>query len=90
MTETAPSDPDDCFAFTDVVSREADDLRLIVGNAGVRHSTPALEITLARWSEALALMPTAPFTITRGLLPLLLGERTERIEHPLPDSGKYW
>ena len=70
VVETDLSDPDACAAFVDAV-REAERLQVIVNNAAVWHPTPVLEMSLSRWSETLAVMLTAPFIITRGLLPLL-------------------
>jgi 3-oxoacyl-[acyl-carrier protein] reductase len=71
VIETDLSNPSACVAFTDVVKNEADDLQVVVNNAAILHPTPVLEMSLSRWSETLAVMLTAPFIITRDLLPLL-------------------
>lgn len=71
VLETDLSKPDECAAFTDTVEKTAEHLQVIVNNAAVLRPTPVLEMNLTRWSETLAVMLTAPFIITRNLLPLL-------------------
>ncbi len=71
VIETDLSSPDACTAFTSRIKREAEKLQVIVNNAAVWFPTHVQEMSLDRWSETLAVMLTAPFTITRDLLPLL-------------------
>jgi 3-oxoacyl-[acyl-carrier protein] reductase len=69
--ETDLADPDDCTAFTRAVTEGAARLQVIVNNAAVLRLTPVADMTLSEWSEILAVMLTAPFLVTRDLLPLL-------------------
>ncbi len=72
--ETDLTDPDQCAAFTTAVTQGADHLQVIVNNAAVWKVTPVAEMPLSEWSEVLAVMLTAPFLVTRDLLPLLRQE----------------
>jgi NAD(P)-dependent dehydrogenase (short-subunit alcohol dehydrogenase family) len=74
VIETDLSDADACAAFTNAVVEGAARLQVIVNNAAVWHPTPVSEMTLSQWSETLAVMLTAPFLITRDLLPMLQQE----------------
>jgi NAD(P)-dependent dehydrogenase (short-subunit alcohol dehydrogenase family) len=74
VLETDLADPAQCAAFTNTVIHGADRLRVIVNNAAVLKLTPVLEMSIAQWSETLAVMLTAPFLVTRDLLPLLQEE----------------
>lgn len=74
VVETDLADPAQCAAFTSTVAEGAERLRVIVNNAAVLKLAPVLDMTLAQWSETLAIMLTAPFLVTRDLLPLLQGE----------------
>jgi NAD(P)-dependent dehydrogenase (short-subunit alcohol dehydrogenase family) len=71
IVEADLSDPNACTAFTDRVGQDAGNLQVIVNNAAVWHPTPVLDMSLSRWSETIAVMLTAPFLITRDLLPHL-------------------
>jgi len=72
--ETDLTDPDQCAAFTNAVTDGADRLQVVVNNAAVLKLTPVVEMTLSEWSEILAVMLTAPFLVTKDLLPLLQKE----------------
>lgn len=71
--ETDLTDPNACAAFTEAVIQSDRPLRVVVNNAAVWKPTPVLEMPLSLWSETLAVMLTAPFLVTRDLLPLLQG-----------------
>ena len=71
VVETDLSDPGECAAFTNAVIQGAARLQVIVNNAAVWKVTPVVDMTLSQWSETLAVMLTAPFLVTRDLLPLL-------------------
>ncbi len=72
--ETDLADPDQCAAFTTAVTQGAKHLQVIVNNAAVWKVTPVAEMPLSEWAEVLAVMLTAPFLLTRDLLPLLRQE----------------
>lgn len=72
VSETDLSDPESCRSFCDSVANGARNLRVVVNNAAVLKTTPVLEMPLEHWSNTLAVMLTAPFLVTRDLLPLLL------------------
>ena len=74
VVETDLADPDQCAAFTKAVAEGADRLQVVVNNAAVWKVTPVEDLTLEEWSEVLAVMLTAPFLVTRDLLPLLRQE----------------
>ncbi|MFC1662432.1 SDR family NAD(P)-dependent oxidoreductase, partial [Gemmatimonadota bacterium] len=61
-------------AFSESVARGAHRLQVIVNNAAVWNPTPVEDLTLSQWSHTLAVMLTAPYLITRALLPLLRRE----------------
>lgn len=69
--ETDLTDTEACTAFTNSVRQASDRLGVVVNNAAVWKPTPVVDLTLKAWSETIAVMLTAPFIITRDLLPLL-------------------
>lgn len=71
VVEADLSDPGACAVFTNAVIAGAARLQVIVNNAAVWRVTPVAEMTLSQWSETLAVMLTAPFLLTRDLVPLL-------------------
>ena len=74
VLETDLADPDACGAFAATVAQGAERLQVVVNNAATWNPTPVLEMSLSDWSETLAIMLTAPFIISRDLLPLLQRE----------------
>jgi NAD(P)-dependent dehydrogenase (short-subunit alcohol dehydrogenase family) len=72
--ETDLAEPTACAAFARSVTQGADRLRVIVNNAAVLQPTRVEDLTLSQWSHTLAVMLTAPFLVTRDLLPLLQRE----------------
>jgi NAD(P)-dependent dehydrogenase (short-subunit alcohol dehydrogenase family) len=72
--ETDLAEPPACAAFARSVTQGADRLRVVVNNAAVLQLTRVEDLTLSQWSHTLAVMLTAPFLVTRDLLPLLWRE----------------
>ena len=72
--ETDLAEPNACAAFTRAVTEGADRLRVVVNNAAVWQPTRVEDLNLAQWSHTLAVMLTAPFLVTRDLLPMLQRE----------------
>jgi NAD(P)-dependent dehydrogenase (short-subunit alcohol dehydrogenase family) len=72
--ETDLAEPAACAAFVRSVTQGVDRLRVIVNNAAVLQPTRVEDLTLSQWSHTLAVMLTAPFLLTRDLLPLLQRE----------------
>lgn len=59
------SNPDEVGSL----AAEAGDIAVLVNNAGLQHVCPVEEFPLDRWDRILAVMVTAPFLLTRALLP---------------------
>jgi len=72
VVQTDLSDPNECSTFTRTVKEGAEKLQVVVNNAAIWRPTPVLEMPLSLWSETLAVMLTAPFLVTRDLLPNML------------------
>ena len=52
---------------------------VVIHNAGIAARTSVEETSLASWEEQLAVNLSAPFTLTRALLPAMRARRTGRI-----------
>lgn len=64
-------DPSGCDELVEAVLKGTKTLQAVVNNAAVLRRSPVRDITLSNWSRTLAVNLTAPFLISRDLLPLL-------------------
>jgi 3-hydroxybutyrate dehydrogenase len=51
------------------LAEAAGDVDILVNNAGLQHVSPVEDFDEGRWDEIIAVMLTAPFLLTKGLLP---------------------
>jgi len=51
------------------LAESAGDVDILVNNAGLQHVSPVEDFDEARWDQIIAVMLTAPFLLTKGLLP---------------------
>src|SRR5215467_12880823 len=42
---------------------------ILVNNAGIQHVAPIIEFPVSKWREIIEIMLTAPFLLTKGILP---------------------
>lgn len=65
------SDPEQTRYLADEVLREHGGADILVNNAGVQHVAPIEEFPEEEWSRMLQIMLTAPFQLTKHLLPTM-------------------
>jgi len=61
------------------LAREAGPVDILVNNAGLQHVSPIESFEVEKWDRLLAVMLTAPFLLTRALLPAMYGRGWGRI-----------
>ncbi|PXY33411.1 3-oxoacyl-ACP reductase [Prauserella coralliicola] len=71
---------DECLRLAEVVSRRADDLHILVNNAGAVWNAPLDEFPSSGWDKVLDLNLKGPFYLTRAMLPCLT--RTASLDDP--------
>jgi 3-hydroxybutyrate dehydrogenase len=52
---------------------------MIVNNAGIQHTSPVHEFPVERWDAVIAINLTAPFLVTRAVLPQMVARKWGRI-----------
>jgi 3-hydroxybutyrate dehydrogenase len=61
------------------VAEAAGDVDILVNNAGLQHVSPIEDFDEARWDQIIAVMLTAPFLLTKTLLPGMYGRGWGRV-----------
>lgn len=56
-------------AQVEALAHEAGDIDVLINNAGLQHVSPIETFDVGKWNLLLAVMLTAPFLLTRALLP---------------------
>jgi NAD(P)-dependent dehydrogenase (short-subunit alcohol dehydrogenase family) len=62
---------DGCRSLVEEIRDEVEQVAVLVNNAGVLHRSSLREMSDEAWSSTIAVNLTAPFLLTRGLLPLI-------------------
>jgi 3-hydroxybutyrate dehydrogenase len=70
---------DDIARMIETANRELGKIDIVVNNAGIQHVAPVQEFPLERWEAVIAINLTAPFLITRAVLPQMLERDWGRI-----------
>ena len=65
------SDPDACIGFAFRVLEQSRHVDVLVNNAAVLRFVPIEDVSLSEWADALAINLTAPFLLTRAVLPAM-------------------
>ena len=71
--------PVEITAMVDTATREHGHVDIVVNNAGIQHVAPVHEFPVDRWDAVLAINLTAPFLVTRAVLPQMLARKWGRI-----------
>lgn len=73
------ADPEAVVAGLDRIGAERPAIDILVNNAGIAESEPLARTGLALWQRHLAVNATAPYLLTRALLPRMLERRWGRV-----------
>jgi len=65
--------------MVETATREHGRVDIVVNNAGIQHVAPVHEFPVDRWDAVLAINLTAPFLVTRAVLPQMLARKWGRI-----------
>jgi len=71
--------PAEIAAMIDAATRDHGHLDIVVNNAGIQHVAPVHEFPVEKWDAVIAINLTAPFLITRAVLPQMLERNWGRI-----------
>ena len=71
--------PAEITGMVDTATREHGHVDIVVNNAGIQHVAPVHEFPIDKWDAVLAINLTAPFLITRAVLPQMLARKWGRI-----------
>jgi 3-hydroxybutyrate dehydrogenase len=69
----------DIDRMIETANRELGKVDIVVNNAGIQHVAPVQDFPLDRWDAVIAINLTAPFLITRAVLPQMLERDWGRI-----------
>jgi len=69
----------DIERMIETANRELGKIDIVVNNAGIQHVAPVQDFPLDRWNAVIAINLTAPFLITRAVLPQMLERDWGRI-----------
>ncbi len=65
--------------MVETATREHGHVDIVVNNAGIQHVAPVHEFPIDKWDAVLAINLTAPFLVTRAVLPQMLARKWGRI-----------
>ncbi|MGB8434208.1 MAG: 3-hydroxybutyrate dehydrogenase [Burkholderiales bacterium] len=71
--------PAEIAAMIETATREHGRVDIVVNNAGIQHVAPVHEFPVDRWDAVIAINLTAPFLITRAVLPQMFERKWGRI-----------
>ncbi|MGH8702340.1 MAG: 3-hydroxybutyrate dehydrogenase [Burkholderiales bacterium] len=71
--------PPEIAGMIETATRELGRVDIVVNNAGIQHVAPVHEFPIDRWDAVIAINLTAPFLITRAVLPQMLKRNWGRI-----------
>ena len=64
--------PPEIVGMIETATREHGHVDIVVNNAGIQHVAPVHEFPVERWDAVIAINLTAPFHVTRAVLPQML------------------
>lgn len=71
--------PTEITGMVETATREHGHVDIVVNNAGIQHVAPVHEFPIDKWDAVLAINLTAPFLVTRAVLPQMLARKWGRI-----------
>ena len=71
--------PPEIVGMIETATREHGHVDIVVNNAGIQHVAPVHEFPVERWDAVIAINLTAPFHVTRAVLPQMLARNWGRI-----------
>ena len=71
--------PPEIVGMIETATREHGHVDIVVNNAGIQHVAPVHEFPVERWDAVIAINLSAPFHITRAVLPQMLARNWGRI-----------
>jgi len=71
--------PPEIHGMIETATRELGRVDIVVNNAGIQHVAPVHEFPIEKWDAVIAINLTAPFLITRAVLPQMLKRNWGRI-----------
>jgi 3-hydroxybutyrate dehydrogenase len=71
--------PPEIVGMIETATRELGRVDIVVNNAGIQHVAPVHEFPIERWDAVIAINLSAPFQITRAVLPQMLARNWGRI-----------
>ncbi len=73
------SDPTAIQRLMDAVQNDEGKVDILVNNAGIQHVAPIVEFPMEKWQQIITIMLTAPFALTKAVLPDMYRQRWGRI-----------
>ena len=73
------TNPADIERMVETANRELGKVDILVNNAGIQHVAPVHEFPIERWNAVIAINLTAPFLLTRAVLPGMLARDWGRV-----------
>src|SRR5262245_22489250 len=71
--------PPEIVGMVETATREHGRVDIVVNNAGIQHVAPVHEFPVEKWDAVIAINLTAPFHLTRAVLPQMLKRNWDRI-----------
>jgi 3-hydroxybutyrate dehydrogenase len=71
--------PSEIVGMIETATREHGSVDIVINNAGIQHVAPVHEFPVERWDAVIAINLSAPFHITRAVLPQMLARNWGRI-----------
>jgi 3-hydroxybutyrate dehydrogenase len=71
--------PAEIAAMIETATRDHGRVDIAVNNAGIQHTSPVHEFPIDRWDAVIAINLTAPFLVTRAVLPQMVARKWGRI-----------
>ena len=71
--------PPEIVGMIETATRDLGRVDIVVNNAGIQHVAPAHEFPIERWDAVIATNLSAPFHVTRAVLPQMLARNWGRI-----------
>lgn len=73
------SDPTAIPRLMEAIQSDEGKVDILVNNAGIQHVAPIVEFPMEKWQQIIAIMLTAPFALTKAVLPDMYRRRWGRI-----------